>query len=247
VSALLVASSATRSESDAGVKPERQDGCGRLHLAYPRPPFENRAGECGPTKTSPACWTRWNRRASGPRRWVALLDHCVRWGSFRKGRGPRRPPVSKRRLATLRPLAGAAQVEVLAAAPVARQTVAARAEIVSRWPRQHIQLYDMVPIMDRRTFTFGLGSIALGSPSLGVAQPYIRRPPGWNIVPTITVLFREDHDPRLPLVRDAAAFWNDIFSELATKFRLGGLTDVRGVIPVEDLKMLSTNGRATCS
>ena len=26
------------------------------------------------------------------------------------------------------------------------------------------------------------------------------------------------------------------------KFRLGGLTDVRGVIPVEDLKMLSTNG-----
>ena len=30
--------------------------------------------------------------------------------------------------------------------------------------------------------------------------------------------------------------------QLATKFRLGGLTDVRGVIPVEDLKMLSTNG-----
>ena len=99
-----------------------------------------------------------------------------------------------------------------------------------------------MPIMDRRTFTFGLGSIALGSPSLGIAQSYIRRPPGWNIVPTITVLFREDHDPRLPLVRDAAAFWNNIFSELATKFRLGGLTDVRGVIPVEDLKMLSTNG-----
>ena len=61
-------------------------------------------------------------------------------------------------------------------------------------------------------------------------------------MPSITVLFREDDDPRLPLVRDAAAFWNNAFSELATKFRLGDLTQVGGVIPVEDLKMLSTNG-----
>ena len=60
-------------------------------------------------------------------------------------------------------------------------------------------------------------------------------------MPTITVLFREDHDPRLPLVRDAAAFWNNTFAELATKFRLGGLTQIGAVIPEEDLKMLSTN------
>ena len=100
----------------------------------------------------------------------------------------------------------------------------------------------MVPIMDRRTFTIGLGSLAVGVPSLGIAQPEMRLlPRGWNIVPSITVLFTEDGDPRLPLVGDAAAFWNNVFSELATQFRLGGLTQVRGAIPVEDLKMLSAN------
>jgi hypothetical protein len=62
---------------------------------------------------------------------------------------------------------------------------------------------------------------------------------GWNIVPSITVLFRDDGDPRLPLVGDAAAFWNNAFSALPTPFRLGGLTQLRGAIPVEDLKMLS--------
>ena len=83
----------------------------------------------------------------------------------------------------------------------------------------------MVPIMDRRTFTIGLGSLAVGVPSLGIAQPEMRLlPRGWNIVPSITVLFTEDGDPRLPLVGDAAAFWNNVFSELATQFRLGGLT-----------------------
>jgi len=102
-------------------------------------------------------------------------------------------------------------------------------------------LYDMVPIMDRRTF-IGLGSLAVGVPSLGIAQPEMRLLlRGWNIVPSITVLFTEDGDPRLPLVGDAAAFWNNVFSELATQFRLGGLTQVRGAIPVEDLKMLSAN------
>jgi hypothetical protein len=95
--------------------------------------------------------------------------------------------------------------------------------------------------MDRRTFIFGLGGIALGVPSLGIAQPGMRPlPRGWTVVPSITVLFTDDGDPRLTLVGDAAAYWNDIFSGLATQFRLGGLTEVRGAIPVEDLKMLST-------
>jgi hypothetical protein len=64
---------------------------------------------------------------------------------------------------------------------------------------------------------------------------------GWDFVPSITVLFTEEADPRLPLVGDATAFWNNAFSELATQFRLGGLTHVRDAIPVEDLKMLAAN------
>jgi hypothetical protein len=48
-------------------------------------------------------------------------------------------------------------------------------------------------------------------------------------------------DPRLPLVREAVAFWNDTFAELGTPFRLGPLTQVAGAIPVEDLRTLSAN------
>jgi hypothetical protein len=60
-------------------------------------------------------------------------------------------------------------------------------------------------------------------------------------VPSITVLFTEEGDPRLPLVGDAVAFWNNIFSELATQFSLGSLTRVNGAVPVADLKMLAAN------
>jgi putative tryptophan/tyrosine transport system substrate-binding protein len=58
---------------------------------------------------------------------------------------------------------------------------------------------------------------------------------GWNLVPTITVVSAAG-DPRLPLVRDAVAFWNDTFAELGTQFRLGALTQVAGQMPVEDLR-----------
>ena len=97
-------------------------------------------------------------------------------------------------------------------------------------------------MMNRRTFTLRLGSIALGMPSLCMAQPGPRPlPRGWSFVPSITVLFTEEGDPRLPLVGDAAAFWNDVFSGHATQFRLGRLSKVRGAIPVEDLKMIAAN------
>jgi hypothetical protein len=43
-------------------------------------------------------------------------------------------------------------------------------------------------------------------------------------------------DPRLPLVSDAVGFWNDTFAQLGTPFRLGALTQVVGVIPVEVLR-----------
>lgn len=60
---------------------------------------------------------------------------------------------------------------------------------------------------------------------------------GWNLVPTITVVSGAG-DPRLPLVRDAAAFWNSTLSELGSGFRLGALTQMVGTIPVDDLKNL---------
>ena len=64
-------------------------------------------------------------------------------------------------------------------------------------------------------------------------------PTAWDFVPTITVVSAAG-DPRLPLVNDAVAFWNDTFAELGTPFRLGVLTQVVGAIPVEDLKKLSS-------
>jgi putative ABC transport system substrate-binding protein len=60
---------------------------------------------------------------------------------------------------------------------------------------------------------------------------------GWNSVPTITVVSGAS-DPRLPLVRDAVAFWNSTLSELGSGFRLGALTQMVGTIPVDDLKNL---------
>src|SRR5262249_32379654 len=96
--------------------------------------------------------------------------------------------------------------------------------------------------MNRRALTLGLGSIAVGLPSLCIAQPDVRRPlvpRGWRFPPSITLLFEEESDPRVPLVGGAVAFWNNVFSELPTQFRLGSLTQVRGAIPVEDFKMLA--------
>jgi putative tryptophan/tyrosine transport system substrate-binding protein len=69
-------------------------------------------------------------------------------------------------------------------------------------------------------------------------RPLRGTPQGWNFVPTITVVSAAG-DPRLPLVSDAVAFWNDTFAELGTPFRLGAPTQVVGAIPVEDLKMIS--------
>jgi hypothetical protein len=63
---------------------------------------------------------------------------------------------------------------------------------------------------------------------------------GWNLVPTITVVSPAG-DPRLPLVADAVAFWNETFAQLGTPFRLGALTPVVGAIPDEDIKAVSSS------
>jgi hypothetical protein len=64
--------------------------------------------------------------------------------------------------------------------------------------------------------------------------------PRWKSVPTISVLSAEG-DPRLPLVRAAATFWNNTLSALGIGFRLGRVTELVGTIPLEDLKELQAN------
>ena len=60
----------------------------------------------------------------------------------------------------------------------------------------------------------------------------------WTKIPSITVLWRAD-DSRVKLVRDAVEFWNRVFTELGTPFRLGAVTYTAGALPVEQLKTLS--------
>ena len=52
----------------------------------------------------------------------------------------------------------------------------------------------------------------------------------WDRVPTITVLGAAD-DPRLALVRDAVAFWNQTLGELGSGFRLGAVARQEGSLP----------------
>jgi hypothetical protein len=80
--------------------------------------------------------------------------------------------------------------------------------------------------------------LALADVVIEYESPRGWTPQGWNLVPTITVVSGAS-DPRLPLVGDAVAFWNDTFAELGTPFRLGALTQVVRAIPVEDLKKVS--------
>jgi hypothetical protein len=60
----------------------------------------------------------------------------------------------------------------------------------------------------------------------------------WAKIPSITVLWRAD-DLRVQLVRDAVEFWNRVFRELGTPFRLGAVTYTAGALPVDQLKTLS--------
>src|SRR4029077_2024460 len=60
----------------------------------------------------------------------------------------------------------------------------------------------------------------------------------WTRIPLITVLWTAD-DARVQTVRDAVEFWNRVFSEIATPFRLGSVTYRAGALPVDQLKVLS--------
>jgi hypothetical protein len=60
----------------------------------------------------------------------------------------------------------------------------------------------------------------------------------WMQSPAITI-WSTGGDSRLPLVNDAVAFWNRIFTELGSGFRLGAVGAAPGTIPPGELKALS--------
>ena len=61
----------------------------------------------------------------------------------------------------------------------------------------------------------------------------------WTKVPAVVVVGARTDDPRLPLVRDAVAFWNRSFAELGSAFRLGPVTQAAGAVPADELRALS--------
>jgi hypothetical protein len=62
----------------------------------------------------------------------------------------------------------------------------------------------------------------------------------WTRIPAIAVLSPAVGDPRVPLVRDAVAFWNRTLAELGSGFRLGTITETTGGLPAELLIGLSS-------
>lgn len=67
-------------------------------------------------------------------------------------------------------------------------------------------------------------------------------PSQWQKPPTITVI-AEAGDPRSEAVREAVAFWNRTFAELATPFRLGDVTWVTDTVPDGDIRALGRQAR----
>jgi hypothetical protein len=62
--------------------------------------------------------------------------------------------------------------------------------------------------------------------------------PGWTKSPAIIILGAAD-DPRVPLIRDAVAFWNGVMLEISSPFRLREATVAQNPIPEMELKKLS--------
>ena len=79
--------------------------------------------------------------------------------------------------------------------------------------------------------------LALTRPEALAQQAYTN--PFWTRVPAVTVVAVAANDPRLPLVRDAVEFWNRTFADIGSAFRLGPVTVVGGMVPVDELLALS--------
>jgi len=69
----------------------------------------------------------------------------------------------------------------------------------------------------------------------GVGRPAVP----WAKVPVVVVVGGRTDDARLPLVRDAVAFWNHTFAELGSAFRLGPVSQAGGSVTADELRALS--------
>jgi hypothetical protein len=58
--------------------------------------------------------------------------------------------------------------------------------------------------------------------------------PPWMVVPVLTIVGAAG-DPRIALVHEAIAFWNGIFANLGSPFRLGAARQMDGEIPAAEL------------
>jgi hypothetical protein len=86
--------------------------------------------------------------------------------------------------------------------------------------------------------------LALALPLSCQAQALARSAAGplvapWAKVPAVVVVGWSANDARLPLVRDAVAFWNRSLAELGSAFRLGPVTQAAGAAQVDELRALS--------
>jgi Matrixin len=59
----------------------------------------------------------------------------------------------------------------------------------------------------------------------------------WTKIPSVTVVSAQA-DPRIGALREAVTFWNGMFAQLRTPFRLGDVTYVTGSIPTSDIQSL---------
>jgi hypothetical protein len=91
----------------------------------------------------------------------------------------------------------------------------------------------------RRHVVIGL---AIFVPSLAAAQPIRRSAWGipWAKIPSVTALAPAD-DARVPLVRDAVGYWNQVFATLGSPFRLGEVRHVVGALPAAQLAAISAH------
>ena len=91
-----------------------------------------------------------------------------------------------------------------------------------------------------------VGCLILALPLLLLCQALVlaRSAPGdpvapWAKVPAVVVVGARTDDARLPLVRDAVAFWNHTFAELGSTFRLGPVSQAGGSVTADELRALS--------
>ena len=94
-----------------------------------------------------------------------------------------------------------------------------------------------------------IGAIILAVPTLSHAQRLHpqslgARAAGWSHSPAIVVVTAEPGDPRVQLVTDAVRYWNSVFAQLGSPFRLGPVTQRRGTVPSDALKVLSGSALA---